>query len=142
MSRFRTHLVNTSEQAHRLLDLIGHPNVSINLDTYHMVTEERDYGAAIRSLADHLWGIHACESDRGVPGGGLVPWDDVIDALLSGSGKLRVMFEAYNTGPGGFGYSRGIFKDLCPDPEAFIESGKAFLEGRLNAVRQRLGTRD
>jgi D-psicose/D-tagatose/L-ribulose 3-epimerase len=136
MSRFRTHLINTAGQARSLLDLIGHPNVSVNLDTFHMVTEERDYGSAIRSLTGQLWGIHACESDRGVPGGGLVPWGDVLEALLVCPGELRIMFEAYNTGPGGFGFSRGIFKDLCPDPEAFVRSGKAFLEGLIEESRR------
>jgi sugar phosphate isomerase/epimerase len=39
------------------------------------MTEERDYAAAIRTLAPRLWCVHTCENDRGVPGGGLAPWD-------------------------------------------------------------------
>jgi D-psicose/D-tagatose/L-ribulose 3-epimerase len=81
MSRFRIHLVNTAAQAVNLVRLADHPNISVNLDTYHMITEERDYGAAIRQALPLLWGIHACENDRGVPGGGLVPWMAVFDAL-------------------------------------------------------------
>ena len=30
---------------------------------------------------DLLWGLHACENDRGVPGGGLVPWREIFAAL-------------------------------------------------------------
>lgn len=131
MSRFRNHLVNTSGQAMRLADMAGHPNLSINLDTYHMITEERDYGAAIRRAASRLWGVHACESDRGVPGGGLVPWPAVFAALREVDGPVRLLFETYRTGPDGFGFERGIFQDLCPDPEAFVRQGLAFLKAGI-----------
>ena len=47
MSRFRIHLVNTAAQAMALARRADHPNLLVNLDTYHMITEERDYGAAI-----------------------------------------------------------------------------------------------
>ena len=127
MSRFRLHLINTAAQAVHLVQLAGHPNLRVNLDTYHMITEERDFGAAIRCALPILWGVHACENDRGVPGGGLVPWPAVFEALSKAVGCLRLMLETYNTGPGGFGYSRGIFQNLCPDPEQFVRQGVAFL---------------
>jgi D-psicose/D-tagatose/L-ribulose 3-epimerase len=129
MSRFRNHLVNTSRQAVQLAELAGHPNLFINLDTYHMITGERDYGAAIRCAASRLWGIHACENDRGVPGGGLVPWPAVFAALRELDGPVRLLFETYRTGPEGFGFERGIFQDVCPDPEAFVRQGVAFVKG-------------
>jgi D-psicose/D-tagatose/L-ribulose 3-epimerase len=129
MSRFRTHMVNTADQAVNLVQLAGHPNLRVNLDTYHMITEERDYAAAIRCALPMLWGVHTCENDRGVPGGGLVPWKAVFETLEEGAGCVRVMLETYNTGPGDFGYSRGIFKNLCPDPEAFVQQGTKFLLG-------------
>ena len=127
MSRFRTHLVNTAAQAVSLVQLVKHRNLRVNLDTYHMLTEERDYGAAIRCALPLLWGIHTCENDRGVPGGGLVPWSAVFRALEEGTDCVRLMLETYNTGPDGFGYSRGIFQDLCPDPEDFVQKGLRFL---------------
>jgi D-psicose/D-tagatose/L-ribulose 3-epimerase len=128
MSRFRVHLVNTASQAVDLVRLTGHHNLQVNLDTYHMVTEERDYAAAIRCAAPVLWGVHACENDRGVPGGGLVPWNAVFEGLASVSGCKRLMLETYNTGSGGFGFSRGVFQNLCPDPEQFIRKGISFLQ--------------
>jgi len=127
MSRFRNHLINTAAQAVNLLQLAMHPNLRVNLDTYHMITEERDYGAAIRSALPVLWGLHACENDRGVPGGGLVPWSDVFAALQEATSCVRLMLETYNTGPEGFGYSRGVFQNVCPDPERFVQQGLDFL---------------
>jgi D-psicose/D-tagatose/L-ribulose 3-epimerase len=131
MSRFRIHLVNTAAQAVNLVRMAGHPNLRVNLDTYHMITEERDYGAAVRCALPVLWGVHACENDRGVPGGGLVPWPAVFAALGEGTGCVRLLLETYNTGPGGLGYSRGIFQNLCPDPEQFVRQGITFLQGCL-----------
>jgi len=134
MSRFRTHLVNTAAQAVNLVRMAAHPNLSVNLDTYHMITEERDYGAAIRGALPVLWGVHTCENDRGVPGGGLVPWMAVFNALSEAKGCVRLMLETYNTGPEGFGWSRGLFQNLCPDPEAFVRQGTAFLRGSIAAA--------
>jgi len=134
MSRFRLHLVNTAAQAVRLVQLAGHSNLYVNLDTYHMITEERDYAAAIRCALPVLWGVHACENDRGVPGGGLVPWSAVFEALSDAPGCVRLMLEGYNTGPGGFGYSRGIFQNLCPDPEQFVRQGIAFCQSCLAGI--------
>ncbi len=128
MSRFRNHLINTAAQAVQLIQLADHPNLRVTLDTYHMITEERDYGAAIRQALPVLWGIHACENDRGVPGGGLVPWPAVFDALTDVQGGIRLLLETYNTGPGDFGFSRGIFQNLCPDPEVFIRARHGFPE--------------
>ena len=131
MSRFRLHLINTAAQAMDLVRLAQHPNLGVNLDTYHMITEERDFAAAIECALPVLWGVHACENDRGVPGGGLVPWKAVFTALGNATDCVRLMLETYNTGPSGFGYSRGIFQNLCPDPEQFVEQGIGFLKNSL-----------
>ena len=127
MSRFRVHLVNTAAQAVELTRRADHPNLLVNLDTYHMITEEREYGAAIRRALPVLWGLHACENDRGVPGGGLVPWSAVFAALREAPGPVRLMLETYNTA-GDLGFERGIFQNLCPDPVDFVRRGLEFLK--------------
>lgn len=137
MSRFRSHLINTAKQAMELIGLVRHPSLLVNLDTYHMVTEERDYGKAIESALPSLWGIHACENDRGVPGSGLVPWTSVFDSLAKANSPLRIVFETYNTGPNGFGFSRGIFQDVCPDPFAYIVKGMEFLKQYTDVPQER-----
>lgn len=133
MSRFRVHLINTAAQAVNLVRLAGHENLRINLDTYHMITEERDYAAAIRCAAPMLWGVHACENDRGVPGGGLVPWTAVLQTLAGLDGRARLMLETYNTA-GEFGYARGLFQNVCPDPEEFVRKGVAFLKQQIASL--------
>jgi len=137
MSRFRTHLLHTAQEAVDLVSMVRHQNLLINLDTYHMITEERDYASAIKTCGKALWGIHACESDRGVPGGGLVPWNEVFGSLTDVCPQARILMETYNTGEQGFGYRRGIFKDVCPDASVFVKNGLEFLKLIAEVVQQK-----
>jgi D-psicose/D-tagatose/L-ribulose 3-epimerase len=127
MSHFRTHIANTPEQTLGLIELADHLNLAVLLDTYHLITEVRDFGAAIRTVGDRLWGLHACENDRGVPGGGLVPWDQVFTALRDIAFDGYVLLEAYNSALGDFAFRRGMFHNVCPDGRAFAREGLAFL---------------
>jgi D-psicose/D-tagatose/L-ribulose 3-epimerase len=134
MSHFRTHLVNTPAQGMRLIALADHPNLHLLLDTYHLVTEVRDFAAAVREARGRLWALHACENDRGVPGGGLVPWPAVFGALREIGFDGNVLLESYNSGIGDFAFRRGMFHNVCPDGEAFIREGLAFVRSGLEAA--------
>lgn len=127
MSRFRTHLVNTPAQLARFIALAGHTNIRATFDTYHAITEVRDYAEGLRALGPRLSLVHACENDRGVPGGGLVPWETVFGTLAEIGFDGAIGLESYNSSLGDFAYERGIFQDLCPDGRAFVEKGMAFL---------------
>ncbi len=131
MSRFRTHLANTPQQVMALIELAGHANLYVLLDTFHAITELREYGAAVRACADRVWGLHACENDRGVPGGGLVPWHDIFAALRDIHFDGYLILETYNTSLGDFAIRRGVFRDLCPNGAAFTRAGFAFLRAQL-----------
>ena len=132
MSHFRTHLVNTPRQVMQLIALADHSNLRVLLDTYHMITEVRDYPEGIRTVGDLLWGVHACENDRGVPGGGLVPWDAVFEALGSIDFDGYIIMESYNSSLDDFAYKRGMFHNVCPDPRAFVKRGLQFLRKAAN----------
>jgi D-psicose/D-tagatose/L-ribulose 3-epimerase len=127
MSHFRTHVVNKPEQVMALIAQADHPNLYVLLDTYHLITEVRDYAQAIRTVRDRLWAIHACENDRGVPGGGLVPWDAVFLTLNEINFRGYILFESYNSSIGDFAYRRGMLHDVCPDGITFVREALAFV---------------
>ncbi len=128
MSHFRTHMVNTPAQALKLIALAGnHPSLRILFDTYHLVTEVRDYAAALREIGPRLFALHACENDRGRPGGGLIPWQTVFRTLREIGFEGYVGLEGYNSGIGDFAFERGMFHDVCPDGTAFIAEGIGYL---------------
>jgi D-psicose/D-tagatose/L-ribulose 3-epimerase len=131
MSHFRTHLINTPAQAMSLLDRCNHPNLRVLFDTYHLVTEVRDYSAAILEMGERLWGVHACENDRGVPGGGLIPWSQIADGLRKIDFAGPVLLEGYNSSIDDFAFRRGMFHNVCPDADAFVRSGFAFLRAQF-----------
>jgi D-psicose/D-tagatose/L-ribulose 3-epimerase len=131
MSHFRTHVVNKPEQIMELITQADHSNLYVLFDTYHMITEVRDYAKAIRTVRDRLWAIHACENDRGVPGGGLVPWDAVFRTLNEIDFQGYILFESYNSGIGDFAHQRGMFHNVCPDGVAFAREALAFVRREL-----------
>jgi D-psicose/D-tagatose/L-ribulose 3-epimerase len=131
MSHFRTHVVNKPEQIMELIIQADHSNLYVLFDTYHMITEVRDYAKAIRTVRDRLWAIHACENDRGVPGGGLVPWDAVFRTLNEIDFQGYILFETYNSGIGDFAYQRGMFHNVCPDGVAFTREALAYVRREL-----------
>jgi D-psicose/D-tagatose/L-ribulose 3-epimerase len=131
MSHFRTHLVNRPEQIMQLVLMADHPNLHVLLDTYHMVVEVRDYAQAVQTVGHKLWGIHACENDRGAPGGGIIPWDSFFSALKMIDFDGFVLMEAYNSSIPNFAWQRGMFHNVCPDANAFVQQGLEFLKKGL-----------
>jgi D-psicose/D-tagatose/L-ribulose 3-epimerase len=127
MSHFRTHLVNTPEQVMRLISLADHKNLYVLFDTYHIVTEIRSYEEALRTIAPRLYALHACENDRGVPGGGLVPWESIFDVLREIGFTGYIGLESYNSSLDDFAIQRGMFHNVCPDGPAFTRRGISFL---------------
>ncbi len=75
-------LINTPEDLLGLLDAVGHPNLSAQLDLYHMARQGLDVPAAVRSLAGHLGHVQfADHPGRGAPGTGELDFSAALQAL-------------------------------------------------------------
>ncbi len=137
MSHFRTHVANTPRQVNHLIALAGHENLFSLLDTYHLVTEVTDMAAAFEEMHPHLWGLHACENNRGAPGTGLLPWQPLLKAVSVSRWDGYVGFESYNSTwrYGDFAVERGMFHNVCPDAEAFIRQSLSFMQTGLSETR-------
>jgi len=133
MSHFRTHVANTPAQVIELIELADHEGLSCLFDTFHAVTEVESFAGAIADAMPRLWGLHACASHRGVPGTGILPWDEIIGALKAHGWDGYVAFESYNsTDRGGeFAFSRGLLHNVCPDGDAFVRAARAFIEAKF-----------
>jgi D-psicose/D-tagatose/L-ribulose 3-epimerase len=77
LNRFETSFINLAEQLIEVVDRVDNPACGMLLDTFHMNIEEKSLGDAIRASGTRLKHLHACENDRGAPGSGHVPWQDV-----------------------------------------------------------------
>jgi sugar phosphate isomerase/epimerase len=69
-NRYETYLVNRLEQAVQMARDVGHPNVGVKGDLFHMNIEELDIGEAIRNAGALLWHLDVADSTRAAPGVG------------------------------------------------------------------------
>ncbi len=126
INRFEIDLINTAEQAFRMCEQVGHPAVGMMLDTFHMNIEDKKLGDAIRASKKHLVHFHTCSNDRGVPGQGHIPWDEVKKALkdidYSGYGVIESFAQ------GQVAAFANIWRPLVQDQNDIPREGVRFLK--------------
>lgn len=77
--------VHNADDVCRLVDEVGHPALSVVLDTYHLCLEETDPPAAIRRCGRRVTIVQLGDTDRRPLGTGTAPLDRCLEAL-AGSG--------------------------------------------------------
>jgi len=129
VNRYESYLVNTCEQALRLKEMIGEPNVRVHLDTYHMNIEEKDFYEATKKAGADLIHYHLCENDRGIPGTGLVDWDGIFRALgemkYDGYAALESFVDVTDN------MNTWVWRQLAPNGDALVKEGVAFIKGKM-----------
>ena len=83
INRFETDLINTADEAISLAKASKSQNIGVLLDTFHLNIEEKDSKSAIIKAGNNLKHFHISENDRGVPGSGHIPWNEVKAGLKS-----------------------------------------------------------
>lgn len=129
-------MINTTEQALSYVNDVGHPNIGLHLDTFHMHLEERDAAAAIRQAGDRLFHFHACENDRGVPGFGQVQWQRIADGLRNSGYDGPVVIESFTPEVQSIARAACIWRPVAPDQDTIAREGLAFLKQLLRAGSQ------
>jgi D-psicose/D-tagatose/L-ribulose 3-epimerase len=128
-NRYETHLLNTSGQALKFLELLDEPNVTIHLDTYHMNIEEKGIGAGFRAAGKHCAYVHLSESDRGVPGTGTIDWDEMFRTLADIGFKGRLVVESFVTLPPEIAAALSVWRPVARDRQEVLEKGVPYLKG-------------
>jgi len=134
LNRFETDLVNTAAQVVRLVDEVAHPNVKVHLDTFHMMIEEKSLLDAIVLAGPRLVHFHACESNRGTPGSGLVPWDQVADGLKAIGYGGDLVIESFTPECVSIAAAAAIWRPLALSQDALARDGLAFLRGLVSRI--------
>lgn len=129
VNRYETFLVNTCEQALMLKSMIDRKNVKIHLDTYHMNIEEKSFYDATKLAGDDLIHYHLCENDRGIPGTGLVDWDDIFKALAeinyTGYAALESFVDCTDN------MNTWVWRQLAKDGNTLVTEGAAFIRSMM-----------
>ena len=131
LNRFETSFMNLAQQAIDVVDRVDHPACGILLDTFHMNIEERSIGEAIRAAGARLKHLHGCENDRGAPGSGHVPWNEVRDALRAVNYDGPVVIESFTSKVKTIARAAAIWRPFAATQDALAEDGLRFLRQLL-----------
>jgi D-psicose/D-tagatose/L-ribulose 3-epimerase len=127
VNRYESPLINTCEQAIQLADMVGADNVKIHLDTYHMNIEEKSWKEPVKLAGDKLCHFHLCENDRGIPGTGLVDWEELFEALGDMHYDGYAGLESFVDVSGDMVAGTYVWRDLAPSGDALVREGATFL---------------
>ena len=131
LNRFETSFINLASQAIEVVDRVDNPALGVMLDTFHMNIEEQSLGDAIRTTGHRLVHFHSCENDRGAPGSGHVPWDDVAAALKDIGYDGGVVIESFTADVKSIARAAAIWRALAPSQDALASEGVKFLRALL-----------
>jgi len=127
LNRFETYFLNTLEDAARLVNDIGAPNVKIHFDTFHANIEEKNPAEALRSVARDLGHVHVSENDRGIPGTGHNDWQGVLKALKAMRYKGWMTIESFAQPEPELAAAAAIWRDMAPSGDELAQQGLRFI---------------
>jgi len=131
INRFETDLVNTAEEAVSMAKATGSDRIGALLDTFHLNIEEKDVQAAIVSAGNHLAHFHVSDNDRGVPGSGHVPWDDVKNGLNQINYDGWIVAEMFVIAGNPASSDLNIWRNIEADATQAAQQALSFMRGHF-----------
>lgn len=128
VNRYETYFLNTAEDARKLVEDINHPNVRIHLDTYHLNIEEESFYGSIKTAGEYLYHFHVCENNRGIPGTGHIPWEEVYKALKEINYNRWAIIESFVPAIEEIARMTAIWRNVAPSADAIAKEGLKFLK--------------
>lgn len=134
-NRYETNVINTAADALRLADDIGHDNVVIHLDTYHMNIEEDDLVRPVHLVGDRLGYVHIGENHRGYLGSGHLDFTGFFHALADIDYTGPITFESFSSAVVSPTLSNdlAIWRNLWNDGPALARHALAFMSAQIEA---------
>jgi D-psicose/D-tagatose/L-ribulose 3-epimerase len=136
-NRYETNVINTAQQALRLADDIGHDNVLIHLDSYHMNIEESNLIAPVLEVGDRLGYVHIGENNRGLLGSGSLNFGSFFWALDQVNYTGPITFESFSSAIVSERLSNdlAIWRNLWDDNTELATQARTFIDAQLRAAR-------
>lgn len=92
-NRYETYFINRLDQALDLAAAVGHDNLGVMGDSFHMNIEDRDVAGNYRLAADRLFHVHFADSQRAAPGRGHIDFAPLVKALIDIDYQGYIAFE-------------------------------------------------
>lgn len=128
VNRFESHFINIAADAVRFLKEVGAKNAKVHLDTFHMIREENIFTEAVKVCGSRLGYVHACENHRGIPGTGMVPWEEFYQALNAVGYDGWITIESFNPDLKTIAKLCCIWRKFADSPEQLATQGLKFLK--------------
>ncbi|MEI6158113.1 MAG: sugar phosphate isomerase/epimerase family protein, partial [Atribacterota bacterium] len=124
VNRFETHFLNIAEDGVRYCQEVGFDNVKVHLDSFHMIQEETSFREAVETCGKKYLGyVHVCESNRGIPGTGLVPWKEFFVALKDIGYTSPLVIESFDPSFEELNRNCAIWRKLAESGEVLAIEG-------------------
>lgn len=123
LNRFECYFLNTMEDLAAHVRRVDHPNLGLMYDTFHANIEEKDPIGCITEIKDLLRHVHISENDRGTPGRGHVPFDDVFRTLREIGYDGWLTIEAFGRSLPELAATTCVWRDLSHSPEEVYTEG-------------------
>jgi D-psicose/D-tagatose/L-ribulose 3-epimerase len=128
INRFETDLVNTAAEATSLARDAGSSHIGVLLDSFHLNIEEKDIRGAIAATGEKLVHFHVSDNDRGVPGSGHVPWQQVVRGLQDTNYRGWIVAEMFVRPGNPASADLNIWRDIEPDATLAAKQALAFMK--------------
>lgn len=136
VNRYETNIMNTARGGLRFLEEVGHPNVHLHLDTYHMNIEESGMLEPVLDAGERLQYVHIGESHRGYLGTGSVDFPSFFRGLSRLGYDGPIVFESFSSAVVSESLSNtlGIWRNLWDDSDDLAAHANRFIRDQLRAV--------
>lgn len=124
VNRFETHFLNIAEDAVKYCKDVGTNNIKVHLDCFHMIREEKSFSGAVKTCGkEYLGYVHVNENDRGIPGTGLVPFEEFFRALKEIGYTGPCVIESFDPSFEELNSNCAIWRSFAPTGEALAIDG-------------------
>ena len=128
LNRFETDMVNTVQDALRLIEAVNHPAIGLSLDSFHMNIEEVDFCKAIEQAGKHLLHLQVSDSHRGIPGDGNSDWAGLREGLRRIDYPGWISIESFSPESSSLAEAVCIWKPFAKSQDEFATRGLDFLK--------------
>jgi D-psicose/D-tagatose/L-ribulose 3-epimerase len=135
LNRFECYFLTTAADAAAFVKQVDHPNFRTMYDTFHANIEEKSPAQAVQSLGNLFIHVHISENDRGIPGTGMVHWDETFKALKQVKYDGWFTIEAFGRALPALAAATKVWRDLFPRPEDVYTKGLQFMKEKWAAAK-------
>jgi D-psicose/D-tagatose/L-ribulose 3-epimerase len=130
LNRFECYFLTTAAQAADLVRKVNHPSFKTMYDSFHANIEEKSPRSGVQAMAGLFGHVHISECDRGVPGTGMVHWDETFKALKEVKYDGWLVIEAFGRALPALAAATKVWRDLFPSPEEVYTQGFRFMKDK------------